>query len=265
MSVMTAALMSSLAMLLSYGINWGFGQCMTERPIVTGTITGLLLGDVKTGVLVGAQLEAIYMGVVNIGGAMAAEPNSATVLATTFVIWGGMEMETALTAIAVPVGLMFNTISLPLFFISNLWAEPYDKACERGDVKTVSALFWLGFFVRHITRASIIFVAVAFGAEPLANFLGNLPPVVMAGLGKAAGLFGAVGMSILMRMLWSTELAIWYFAGFILVKYLNLPLIVVACIAIIVAIPTALRDIEILNLKKSGLNVQNNEVEDFFG
>lgn len=71
------ALMAWLTVLICYGGNWLLGQCMIERPLVVGLVAGLLMGDVKTGVIIGASLEAIFMGAVNIGGAISAEPVTA--------------------------------------------------------------------------------------------------------------------------------------------------------------------------------------------
>lgn len=68
------AVMAWLTVLICYGGNWVLGQCMIERPLVVGLVAGLLMGDVKTGVIIGASLEAIFMGAVNIGGAISAEP-----------------------------------------------------------------------------------------------------------------------------------------------------------------------------------------------
>lgn len=72
------AVMAWLTVLICYGGNWVLGQCMIERPLVVGLVAGLLMGDVKTGVIIGASLEAIFMGAVNIGGAISAEPVTAT-------------------------------------------------------------------------------------------------------------------------------------------------------------------------------------------
>ena len=40
------------------------GMAMLSRPIVVAPLAGLLLGDVQTGLIVGASLESIFMGVV---------------------------------------------------------------------------------------------------------------------------------------------------------------------------------------------------------
>ena len=68
------AFMAWLTVVICYGGNWILGQCMIERPIVVGLVAGILMGDVATGCIIGASLEAIFMGAVNIGGAISAEP-----------------------------------------------------------------------------------------------------------------------------------------------------------------------------------------------
>ena len=60
------------------------GMAMLSRPIVVAPLAGLLLGDVQTGLIVGASLESIFMGVVNIGISSTAEPALAAGLCNCF-------------------------------------------------------------------------------------------------------------------------------------------------------------------------------------
>lgn len=68
-------LVPALLVAFAYWITWLIDgilgwQTMT-RPIVLGTVIGLLCGDLKTGVIMGASLEAVYMGISGIGGSLA--------------------------------------------------------------------------------------------------------------------------------------------------------------------------------------------------
>ena len=47
-----------------YTLSW---QCL-NRPIVVAPLVGLLLGDFQTGIIMGASLEAIFMGISAVGG-----------------------------------------------------------------------------------------------------------------------------------------------------------------------------------------------------
>ena len=99
------ATMATLAVFICFLWNYLTGQSMMERPLVVGLVTGILMGDMKTGVLMGASLEAIFLGNVNIGGVIAAEPVTATTLATTFAIISNVEQKAAMT-LAVPIGML---------------------------------------------------------------------------------------------------------------------------------------------------------------
>ena len=43
------------------------GRLNFERPLITCTLVGLFLGDVKVGLLVGAQMEMVSLGFMSIG------------------------------------------------------------------------------------------------------------------------------------------------------------------------------------------------------
>ena len=129
------ALMAWLTVLICYGGNWLLGQCMIERPLVVGLVAGLLMGDVKTGVIIGASLEAIFMGAVNIGGAISAEPVTATALAVAFTVGAGIDQGAAIT-LAVPVGVVTAFLSI---FMNNVFlaffAGTLDKMAAEGNEK----------------------------------------------------------------------------------------------------------------------------------
>lgn len=265
---MMTAFLAALSYFICYAGNWLLGQCMIERPIVVGMVTGLLLGDVTTGVMIGAALEAIYMGAVNIGGATSAEPVSATVLSTTFAITSGLDMSTAIT-LAIPVGLIFNYVNLAAFFLCSFFSPWFDKCCENGDGDGVMVMALTSWFTLYFLRAVIIFVAVLLGSTVVQQAMASLPAFVLQSFGVCAGLLGCVGMALLLKMLWRGDIAIFFFIGFAIVKYLNLPAIVVALIAVAIALMIALRDKQVLDLKTAGpvqtAVTPESEEEEFFG
>ena len=61
----------------------------------------------------------------------------------------------------------------------------------------------------------------------------------MNGLNAVGALLPAVGMALLLQMLWSTELSIYFFLGFTLYQYLGLPMIAIAVLGVIIAIAPA--------------------------
>ena len=269
MATMTigSAALAALAYYLSAGSNWLVGQCMTERPIVAGAICGLLLGNLKTGIIMGAALEAIFMGVVNIGGAMAANPTIATVIAVAFTVVLHVDQGASLT-LAVPIGVLGMYITTFIGVLFNAAAPIVDRLAAKGNDKGIVAMHFILHVIRYGILTAIVFFGVLAGAPAVQALLNHVPAVVMKGLSTAAGIMPAVGFSILMKMLWSKNLAIYYFLGFVLVIYLGLPLVALAVIGVVIAIVTATRDMEMTDMRSKGATAaipdSQNEEEEFF-
>ena len=270
--MLVPALQAFLATFLALGINWYVGQCMSERPIVAGLIAGIIFGDIPTGVMIGCALEAIFMGAVNVGGAVSAEPVTATVVTVAFVVATGMNQGVAITAVGTPLGLVAGIIYLMLFNVfMSLFAPAVDWAARTGNgsEKRLLMVRWIGLFVKYFLLAIPSFLAVYIGAEPVAALASQIPENVIAGFTTCGNLLPAVGMALLLKMLWDKKLAVYYLLGFVLVIYLNLPMVAVAALGAVIVVVTALRDMEILDLKKHGIatsssSAEEEEEEDFF-
>ena len=243
------ATLAAICVFVCLGGNWLWGQTMIERPLVVGMVAGLMFGDIRTGILIGASLEAIFMGAVDIGGAISSEPVTATVLATTFAITLGVDTKVAL-ALAVPIGVFAAFISMFLKnVVMNVFAPLVDKVAADNNPKGLTRLHFGMWFVNYFTFSLATFFAVLAGARPEQHLVNQIPANLMAGLAATGGLLPAVGFAILMRMLWSKQLSPYYFLGFVLAAYLKLPSVAVAAIGIIIVVLQWIRDKQIMDIE----------------
>lgn len=244
------ATMAALAVFICFAGNYLTGQSMMERPLVVGLVTGILMGDMKTGVLMGASLEAIFLGNVNIGGVIAAEPVTATTLATTFAIISNVEQKAAMT-LAVPIGMLaaFVVMFLKNVFM-NIFAPSLDKAVREGNQKMVVTLHYGTWIIYYLIIASISFIGILAGSGPVNLFVESIPQNLMNGLSAAGGLLPAVGFAMLMKLLWDNKLAVFYILGFVLTAYLQLPAVAVAVIGTVICVVSAQRDVEFRDILK---------------
>jgi PTS system mannose-specific IIC component len=89
----------------------GFLQAMLSRPVVLGPLAGLACGDPAAGLLVGAPLELLWLGAVNLGAALPLHESVGTAA-----IAGGAALAAqragipaaAAAALAAAVGLPFS-------------------------------------------------------------------------------------------------------------------------------------------------------------
>ena len=73
--VWQAALFGLLACLASMPGLGGtvFGNYTLGRPLVAGLIVGLIMGDVQTGIYLGAAIQVVYIALVTPGGTVSAD------------------------------------------------------------------------------------------------------------------------------------------------------------------------------------------------
>lgn len=243
------ALMAFLAAFICYFVQWTFGQPMIDQPLCVGLIAGLIFGDVTTGIIIGAAMEAIFIGNVNVGGATSAEPVTGTVMAICFVTHMGMDQGAAIT-LATAVAIFANIIySLIFNVLMSFWAPLIDWAAGTGETKNVFIVHFGGALVMNAAMAIPTFLGVYFGAEPVANLVNVIPAAVTNGFNAASGLLPAVGMALLLRMLWNNKIAIYFLLGFVCVSYLGMPMVGVAAIGAVIVVVTAFRELDLQDLR----------------
>src|SRR5690625_2180207 len=112
------------SILIALWVTWGLIdeqtiQIQTTRPIITGPIVGLILGDVTTGLIVGATVELMFLAVVFVGTAVPPDPTLAAAIATAFAVFAGGEAEVAIAS-AVPIALIGQVITTVQYSFVNV-------------------------------------------------------------------------------------------------------------------------------------------------
>lgn len=174
-------------------------------PIFAGFITGLIMGNMEVGLLIGASLQLVVLGVGTFGGASRIDATSGAVLATAFSISQGLDPEIAISTIGVPVaGLLVYTDILGRF-TTTFFAHRVDAAIERFDYAGIERNYLLGAIPWALSRALPVFLALAFGGglvETLVTTI-ELPEYkwIAAGLTLAARMLPGLGFAILLHYL----------------------------------------------------------------
>ena len=117
-----------------------------------------------------------------------------------------------------------------------------------GKEKQIIALHYGLWAVNWFLYSLFAFFGILFGSDAVSALLDAIPDVVMNGLTVCGGLLPAVGMAMLMKMLWDNKICMFYFLGFVLAAYLNLPLIALAVIGVIIAISIGMNDYKLNQL-----------------
>ena len=242
---------------------WLGWQTIT-RPIVVAPVTGLLLGDFKTGILMGASLESIFMGISAIGGAVPADATSASIIAVAYTILNGATPEAGL-AISMPIGAVMASFGALEMALVAAPLVPYWEKLAQEDMNKFCLQNYICSALYQLIPAAVMFIAVAYGVEGLNSFLAVLPGWVMTGLSAASGMMTGVGFAILTSMIWDNEVGIFFFLGYVLAAYLHVDTLAIAIIAAAVAITLFFSNKRLIDAKNELKgNVNTNNEEDFF-
>lgn len=122
------------------------GTAMLGRPLVLGMLVGIALGDVSQGVIIGFQLELVFMGMQAIGASIPPDMIVGSVLGTAFAIGTGNGIDTAVT-IAMPAAIL-SAFVVNLFYgvITPLMARTADKFAPRTMIRASPQCFLLTVF-----------------------------------------------------------------------------------------------------------------------
>ncbi len=187
------------------------------QPIVTGAVLGLILGDLKTGLLVGGTYQLMTIGNMPVGGAQPPNAVIGGVMAVVFAIGSGLDTSAAV-GLAVPFALIGQYMVTLVFTVMSPMMSVADKMAEKGDHKGIVRLNWLAMGALGLLFAVVCTIGLIGGSAMGTALTGvfDAVPWLMTGLSAAGGMMRFVGFATLLRIMLSNEHWGIYFAGFTL-------------------------------------------------
>ncbi|MGN1343744.1 MAG: PTS mannose/fructose/sorbose/N-acetylgalactosamine transporter subunit IIC [Traorella sp.] len=229
-----AILLSALCAFFGW-TNYGFANLGTTRPIICGTLVGIILGDATTGIIIGGTLQLVYLGVQGIGAAIPVNSTTATTVTTALTIVTGVPMETAI-ALAVPVSVMGQlgrmaawTINAPLMHIA-------DKYAENAEYKKMKRLQFVGSLVFYVTEFIPVFLCIYLGSAFVTTLNENMPALVSDWLSKATGMLPALGFGMLVALMYKPKFLPFFIIGFVMSAVFGGSLLSIALLGLAMAL-----------------------------
>ncbi|MFD3155965.1 PTS mannose/fructose/sorbose/N-acetylgalactosamine transporter subunit IIC [Haloimpatiens sp. FM7330] len=240
LNVIQVLLISIFAYLGSLSVPWFFGLTggwyVLSRPIVSGLLIGLILGDVTTGVIVGVAVQVVYIALVTPGGQMPQDLNAAAYIGVSLgvmAVKGGATVESAV-AIATAVGAVGTIFFNFMMLINSYWNHKAVDCVDKGDLKGLKFNHYVGpQLTNFLLRVIPTFVVVYYGSSIATNIINFFPVTsfTMRMLTALGGMLPAVGVAILLRQVTKKDFELIYFLfGFVLIASLKINMISLAII-----------------------------------
>ena len=233
MSLVTALLLSTFIALLITE-NYGYGYWMISRPVFAGPLVGMILGDIETGLYVGATVELMYMGILPIGGSVPPNAQIAGTISTVFAITSG-DASVGI-ALAIPIGTLAQLLIMLAWNINIYLMHRADQYIEAGNFKAVERTHLMGIPIFFSVFFVSSFLAIYFGSDFVKMLVDGMPIWLSNGLTIASKMLPAVGMAMLLKMMDFKKYWCFFLGGFVLVGYLNLNQTAVSLIAVVIAV-----------------------------
>ncbi|OJG37825.1 hypothetical protein RV01_GL001095 [Enterococcus dispar] len=203
--------------------------------MIVSTLVGLVLGDLEKGLMVGASLELMSLGLVNIGAAAPPDMNMASIIATAFAILSGSNAETALT-IAIPISVLGQMLGILMRTVLSNLTHRADTLISDGKFSSArrihiiygSVLYSLMYFIP-------IFLAIYFGTDLVKSIVDIIPAWLTSGLTVASKILPAYGFALLLQTMLTKKMVPFLLLGFLITAYSGLSITGVAAFACIVA------------------------------
>ncbi|MBU5365815.1 PTS sugar transporter subunit IIC [Enterococcus devriesei] len=212
--MITNALIVGFVVALAKFVDW-WGSTQLARPIFIVALLGVLLGHPTEGVIMGAQLELIFLGNVSLGGVMPSDITLGSIFGAAFAMIVGSDLNVAI-ALAVPISMLGTLLYSVMKMVVTSLVPRFEKHIREHNYRAFSRLWHLQFWGFELCYFLLGFVVIVVGADAVKAFVDWLPAWVQTSMTVASTMLPAIGLALLLKMLWQKSLAPYYFLGFAL-------------------------------------------------
>lgn len=231
-------------------INDSFISNTLTQPAIAGMVSGLIMGDLKLGLMVGGTLQLMRLGIAAFGGASVPDYFTGAVLGTVFAVLSGKGAEYGI-GLAVPVSLLMLQLDVVARFSNVFLLHRVDKAIDEMKVNRIPHLVLSGSVLWGLSRAIPILLMLLAGDAVVTTVTDNMPEWLMNGLKTAGGVMPVVGIGILLRYLPTKQYIPFLLVGFFLAAYLQVPMLGVSIVGVVAAMLIFAKDKEKANASET--------------
>lgn len=196
---------------------------------IVGMITGLIMGDLGTGLAIGGTFQLMSLGVAALGGASAPNYGLATIVGTYIAVRTGSGLDAAI-AVGLPVGLLAIQLEVVVRIVNNFVAHKMQDLNNAGKWAAMNRIAWIGPILCSLQTIIPTLLVVLFGSTIVNLVLEFIPEWVTSGLSVAAGMLPVVGVGLLMRFMPVKKFLPMIILGFVLSAYLGVPVLGIAAV-----------------------------------
>ena len=206
-------------MVIIVGIDFWLEAFFLFRPIIVGTLTGLILGDVHTGLIAGGLTELAFAGLTPAGGTQPPNPILAGLMTTVIAFTTGTDPKTAI-GLALPFSFLMQYVILFYYSTFSFFMAKADKYAQEADVNGLAKINILTTSIVALSYGIIVFLSVYVAQDLMKTIVQSMPVWLAHGFEVAGGILPAVGFGMLLRVMMKVEYTPYLIIGFFIASFL---------------------------------------------
>lgn len=199
-------------------------QIAIYNSMLWGGLAGLVMGDFKTGLMIGGTFQLMSLGVTSIGGSSVPDYQIGAIISTAIAVSTGQGAAAGIT-IGLPVAMACIQLDVLQNLLDGWLVRKAQRYCESGEFKKMNAMIWLCIPGTGLSTAIPAFIAAAFGPAVVETLMGYLPAWFLPGLSIAGKILPVCGIAALILYMPVKRYFEYLLFGFVLSAYLNVPLL----------------------------------------
>lgn len=216
-------IVGQMMILLPYGMN-----------VLLGWLTGIIMGDPVTGLMIGGTMELMGIGMNPLGGSVVPDYATGTFVGVAFAIGTGQGMDVGL-AVGIPVATLCVELAVIIRMIDSFFLHKAMSANKAHNFTGMQKWIWGGLLPQIVLTILPVFLVLIAGSGVIETLLAVLPDWLMNGFTVASGVLPAIGFAILLTCLPLKNNFMWVILGYVLCAYLGMPVLGVAILAFVIA------------------------------
>lgn len=195
------------------GIDFWLEGFYIFRPMIVCTVTGIILGDLRLGIIAGGLTELAFAGLTPVGGTQPPNPVMAGIMTVVLAYTTGHSPATAI-GLALPFSILMQYIILFYYSFFSILTKKLDEYAEKAETRKFSALVLLPTVIVALTYGIVAFLCVYGAQEPMRALVNAMPGWLSHGFEIAGGILPAVGFGVLLKSMLKGEFAPYLLLGF---------------------------------------------------
>ena len=183
------------------------------RPMIVCTVTGMLLGDLRLGIVAGGLTELAFAGLTPVGGTQPPNPIMAGIMTVVLAHTTGHTPTTAI-GLSLPFSILMQYIILFFYSAFSLLTKKLDEYADQAETGKFARLVITPTVIVSVVYGLFTFLCIYAAQAPMKGLVNAMPTWLSHGFEIAGGILPAVGFAMLLKSMLKGKYVPYLLLGF---------------------------------------------------